>query len=102
MELKLTEIEVQKLNLRPGETLVVTLHSDEIGPEDMESLGAGFRHYFPNNKVAVLNVGSGNQIKMTVVADLPAESCGATPSSFCGDCSCGKKEAFEASKPQGE
>lgn len=98
MELKLNEVEVTKLNLQPGETLVVTVKSEDMSMYDMDDMAKGFRKLFPNNKVAVLNVGTTNEVVMTVVKDLAAESCGSTPSSFCGDCSCGKKEAYEATR----
>jgi hypothetical protein len=99
MELKLNEVEVTKLNLQPGETLVVTLRSDEIGEYDMDSLGAAFRKAFPNNRVAVLNVGTNGDVKFqSIKEEVKDLSCSNSPVGYCGDCNCGKREQIEGAK----
>jgi hypothetical protein len=79
------EIEVQKLSLQPGDTLIVTLKHDSISREDLISLRANFVHMFPDNKVALFNVG--------VTGDLVFSVASQSEVSYCSDCSCGKKAA---------
>lgn len=104
MELKITEAEVQKLNLQAGEILIVKIRSDEINDASMNALRSGFKALLPNNKVVVMGVGSEGSIDLTAVqpSEYPVEeSCGPGPANYCNSCSCGKKEAFE-SKLKGE
>jgi len=35
MEVKISEVEVQKLNLQPGEVLIVKVRSDEVDAESL-------------------------------------------------------------------
>lgn len=99
--IKLNEVDATKLNLQPGDVLVTTIKSDDITMASMNGLGEQLRGIFPNNKVIVMGVGSEGDIKFTVAKDAAssdtkaAVGCGTTPSAFCGDCSCGKKEAWE-------
>jgi hypothetical protein len=101
MEVKLTEVEVQKINLTQGDVLVCTIKSDEITASSMNHLGEQLRTFFPNNKVIVMGVGSEGDIKFTVAKDAAVSDtksgCGPEPANYCSDCSCGKKEAFERS-----
>ena len=97
-EFSLNEIDVRKLNLQPGEVLVVTIKSDELTEDSMYQLRRGLMGYFPNNKVIVLGTGSEGSIDLTVakaVAYDEPKACGPEPANYCSDCSCGKKEAFE-------
>jgi hypothetical protein len=100
-EITLNEIDVRKLNLQPGETLVVTIKSDEITDESLYALRRGLMGYFPNNKVLVLGVGSEGSIDLTVAKSVAYDesqaqsNCGPGPANYCSDCSCGKKEAYE-------
>ena len=87
MEIKLNEIEVQKLNLQPGEVLIVKVKSDEITMASLEGLSEGIKSYFPNNKVAVLAIGENGAIDLTVVKESGnVESC----ATVCANCNCGK------------
>lgn len=90
MELKLNEVEVQKLNLQPGEVLVVKIKSDDLTQDAMYQLRKGMTAYFPNNKVVVLGIGEEGSIDLTVAK--PAEY---PEVNYCSDCSCGKKAAYE-------
>lgn len=99
-EISLNEIDVRKLNLQPGEVLIVTIKSDELTEDSMYQLRRGLMGYFPNNKVLVMGVGSEGNIDLTVARhvayDEPtAEACGPGPANYCSDCSCGKKQAYE-------
>lgn len=103
-EISLNEIDVQKLSLQPGEVLIVTIKSDELTEDSMYELRRGLMGYFPNNKVLVMGVGSEGSVNLTVARAVayddpkPQVGCGTTPASYCNDCSCGKKEAYEGNK----
>lgn len=89
-ELKINEVDVQKLNLQPGEVLVVKVRSDEINASDISQLSIGLKDIFKNNKVVVLAVGESGSIDLTIAkeAEYPQTN-------YCTDCSCGKKQAYE-------
>lgn len=80
---ELTEIEVQRINLQPGDTLMVTLKNDYIEQESMVGLRNEFNKRFPNNKVFIFAMGSDGDVKLAVVSQ-PEKS-------YCSDCDCGKK-----------
>lgn len=103
MEIKINEVEVQKLNLQPGEILVVKVRSDVVRPEDMDILASQFRKLIPGNKVAVLMLGENDNIDLTIAkgSEYPEVDKSSSPCSianYCNDCSCGKKEIAEALK----
>lgn len=89
IELILKEVQVQKLNLQPGEVLVVQLKGDDFTEYDAASLRMGFESLIPNNKVAILTVPEQASIELTTLE-------GSKYPSYCGDCGCGKKEVAEA------
>lgn len=95
MELSLKEVEVSKINLQPGEVLVVTVKAEDMDESSMDYLAQGFRKYFPNNKIAVLALGENDEIKFQTVKGAPDLSCAASPVGYCSDCSCGKREQIE-------
>lgn len=100
-EVRLNEVDVQKINPQPGEIIIVTITSDDVDTASMQALRNSMKAVFPNNQVMIMSVGSEGSIKISVAknADLnDTVGCGATPSSFCSDCSCGKKEAYEQNK----
>lgn len=106
-EVRFNELDVQRLNLQPGELLVVTIKSDEVSQESMYELRKGLEKYFPNNKILVLGHAVSDNIALTVAKDMSyseekpqVSGCGPTPADYCSSCSCGKKEAFE--RKQGE
>lgn len=89
-EIKINEVDVQKLNLQPGEVLVIKVKSDDISMADMNALRKNFNALFPNNKAVILGIGETGSIDLTVAkqAEYPETS-------FCSDCNCGKKAAYE-------
>lgn len=92
-EITLKEVEVQKLNLQPGDTLVVTIRTEDVETLDqsfVKALQDGFRKRFVNNKIEVvmLAMNEAQKIDFTVVKEKPAQN-------YCDDCGCGKKEAAE-------
>ena len=86
MELKINEVDVQKLNLQPGEVLVVKVKSDQVSADDIQSLCEGLKEFFPNNKVVVLAVEEGGDINLTTIKD----SCN-IDTNCCGECNCKTK-----------
>lgn len=99
-QLKLiTEVEVTKINLQPNETLVITIKDDDVGVDDVQSIQTLFGRTFPQNRIIVLAVGPGDDIKFTSVKS-PDTVSSCSTGSYCDDCSCGKKEQFESK--QGE
>lgn len=67
MDLTLNEIEVQKLNLTPGEILVVTIKSDSVTEESAEYLKILLKSKFPNNDVLVLTVPQNDDIRLSII-----------------------------------
>lgn len=65
---ELTEIEVQKINLQPGDTLMVTIKNDEITHEAMNNLRVRFKTVFPKNQVFVFGMGTDGDVKFAVVS----------------------------------
>lgn len=93
IEVTLREVEVQKLNVQPGDTLILTIRAENT--EDIDSgfvraLQEGFRKRFVDNKVEVvmLAMAEDHKIDFTVVKEKPVQN-------YCDDCGCGKKEAAE-------
>ncbi len=89
-EIKFNEVDVQKLNLQPGEVLVIKVKSDDFDQASMQHLGQGMRAIFPNNKVLVLGVEKEGSIDLTI-----AKGSEYPETNYCNDCSCGKKAAYE-------
>lgn len=78
--------------MQPGEVLVVKIKSDEVTQHDIAGLSDGLGQIFTNNKVVVLSVGSEGSIDLTVAKESEYPQV-----SYCSDCGCGKKEAYENS-----
>ena len=95
MEIK--ELELTRIVLEPGETLVVKVKSSNATSEGLEILGENLRERFPNNKVIVFGLGENDNIELTSVKDTSYNDC-SSPQGYCGDCSCGKKERIEGEK----
>ena len=93
MEITIKEVEVAKLNLAPGDVLVVTIKSDDIDESILGQLSKSFSEAFPNNQVALFGADTGSEIKFSVITALKESGCGTQ--NYCEDCSCGKKEQAE-------
>lgn len=109
-ELKINEVEATKLNLQPGQVLIVKVYADDTSQNDLAQLRSQLKVLFPNNKIMLFALPSGGKIEMDVL-DLggpivqPAfanpvsmTSPCAEPASYCNDCACGKKERIEGKK----
>lgn len=106
IKLNIEVAEVGKLNLEPGDVLMVKLVGDYFMDADMDSLSNSLKGIFPDNKVMVCIVPSGNDMKLEIVspesiadikiaAKIPSLDTisGRSVINYCDDCSCGKKEA---------
>jgi hypothetical protein len=92
-EIKITELEVQKLNLQPGDVLMVTIRHDDVREDDLGGLRNMLRRFFPNNQAMLFAMGSEGYVKFTVASQPETSYTG-----YCTDCDCGKKERVEAAK----
>ena len=109
--IKFQEAEVTKLNVQPGEILMVTVYADDITPEHLRVLKVQLQALFPSNKIMLFAMPIGSKIEMDVLDTRPVNplavppgvpvvnlsSC-AEPTSYCNDCACGKKERLEGEK----
>jgi hypothetical protein len=96
LEAQLTE--VVKISLAAGDVLVAKLCGDAFTADDMDGFKALLDNAFPNNKVLVMMLPSGYDLKFETLAPLPKPvskpALCSDPISFCDDCSCGKKQAL--------
>lgn len=68
MELTIKEVEIAKLNLTPGDTLVVKVRGDDFDhAETLESLRTSLRQAFPLNRIMVFSMGKDHDLEMTVM-----------------------------------
>jgi hypothetical protein len=103
-EIKINEIDVQKLNMSPGEILVVKLKGNQfLNGDAMNSLQNGLASLLPNNKIVILGIPENHYLEMQVVSgSSESVGCGTEPSQYCGDCNCGKRETYEAAQAEKE
>lgn len=85
--------EINVLSLKPTDVLMVKLVGDYFMDSDMDTLAKTFKPAFPNNKVMVCVVPSGNDIQFEVVTKEEPINCSTAPKGYCDSCNCGKKEA---------
>lgn len=101
MEISLNQVEVAKLDLQPGQTLVVTIKSDLVDQHSLDQLGKGFRSYFPDNKIMMLSLGPDDSVQFSAIQERTESqslSCANSPVGYCSDCNCGKREQVEGAK----
>lgn len=101
-ETKVKELEISKIALELGQVLVVKIFSDDTSQEDLAVLKGQLQSLFPNNRIMLFALPSDGKIEMDVLdtrepllmAKEPVSLC-ATPTAYCSNCNCGKKEALE-------
>jgi len=84
--IEIKEIEVQKLNLKPGDILAITVKSSHISEDDTRSLMSHLQTMFPDTKCVVHLLQENDSINYSVIS--PESGCGPQT---CADCNCGKK-----------
>ena len=99
-QLNITEMQVARLNLTPGEILAVVIKTDDVSEELVGSVKANIQKLFPGNRVLIFGIGLGDSIQFSkigvekeILANKELSSC--NTGNFCADCNCGKKEQFE-------
>lgn len=97
IEIIIKEAEVIKITPQPGEVLFFKFKGDEWMSEQLNAMGKELRKLFPANKVVVMALPENHDLELTAVAnqDKVVESDCSKPTSYCADCSCGKKERIE-------
>jgi hypothetical protein len=102
----LEEAEIIRINPQPGDVLLFKFSGDQFSSEDVNNMGRQLRTFFPNNKCIVMTLPDEHNVELTVVANQdivestqPVKDC-SQPTSYCNDCSCGKKERLEAEGTQ--
>lgn len=98
IELTFKAIELTKIDLQPGDTLAVTVKSDDMDGDSIQGLKAGLQAQFPNNKILIFGIGLNDSLNFTALSEGKLENKenkACSPASYCVDCSCGKKEAHE-------
>lgn len=77
-------VEVQKVGLKPGDVLMVTVKNNDLDQDSIDALRSRLERLFPENNVFVFAMKTEDDVKFSVVT--------AKPVSYCSDCNCGKKE----------
>lgn len=95
-EIKFNEVEISKINLKPGDVLSVKLCGEEFDEDHLQDLNNAMQQRFPDNKIMIFLLPPEHDIKMEIIA-AETKDC-SQPTSYCNDCSCGKKEMFESSE----
>lgn len=95
-KVKFTEVEINRINLKPGDVLSVKLVGELFDADAMNSLQAALTNRFPDNKILVLLLPENHDVQMEVIVTKPEAKDCSQPMSYCNDCSCGKKEMIES------
>lgn len=88
MELTIKELEATKLDIKPGDTLAVTIKSDDVTGEALGVLKEQLSAMFPKVRVLLFGIGLHDDVKFNVITE-PKDV------NVCSDCNCGKKSRFE-------
>lgn len=93
MEISFKEVDVAKLNLQPGDTLTVTIKSNDVDYNKLGRFRENIQDFFPNNPVLIFSVSENEEVRFSITGQV-AQGCSTT--SHCTDCNCGKKEQVES------
>lgn len=88
-EIKINQIEVQKINLQPGDVLMVTVQHEDVNEEALYALKNTLTGIFPDNKIMLFSMSSEGYVKFTVASQSQPQK------NYCEDCDCGKKQEWE-------
>ena len=97
MEISIKEMEVAKLNLKPGDVLAVTVKSNRLTSESLNFLKDQLNELFNGNQIFLIGMNLDEEVKFSIMDEQP-KGCGVQ--SYCDDCSCGKKERLKAEKDE--
>lgn len=81
-----------KLNLQPGETLLLKLKGDEFvsNYEQTQYLKEYLEGLFPQNEILIMAIAANHDVELQVIKENKELAC--NTQSYCVDCNCGKKE----------
>lgn len=84
MEITLREVEVAKLNVKPGDIVSVTIRSDDIDLATLNIIRDKFKDILPGVKVLLFGISKDDKIEFAIMKEAEV--------SYCSNCNCGKKE----------
>ena len=93
MQVGFDVVEVQRVGLKEGDVLMVTVKNDDMSQAALDALRYQLSLVFPSNKVFIFGMGTGDDVKFTAVSKeevAKLENVG-----YCSNCNCGKKERAE-------
>ena len=85
-------LEIHKLNLVPGDILMVTVKRDDLDESDIDMLKTMLKSKFANNDVVIFGMSPGDDVNFNVVKREEPVDNGC--SGDCGNCAC-KQEGTE-------
>jgi hypothetical protein len=93
------EVKLTRIQLKPGEVLSVRIYSDAVDEMNLAMLKRQLTSIFPENRIMLFCLPTDGRMEIEVIAPEAQEtgSC-ALPTSYCNDCSCGKKERIEGER----
>lgn len=94
LNVTISAVEAVKLDLSPGDTLAVTIKSDDVNRDTLDMLKEGLQNLFPDNRILIFGFGLNDEMRFNVISENKQISSCAT-GSYCVDCNCGKKEQYE-------
>lgn len=97
IEVVIKEVEATILDVKPGQTLAITVKSNDIDEFTINSLRQNLNKAFPGVRVLLFGIGLDDDIRFTAISEIKPDkeisSC--ATGQFCVDCNCGKKEQYE-------
>ena len=93
-EINLSDVEIKKISLKPGDVLAIKVRGDDIPEEELKRFSNNVQKFVPNNKVIAFSVPYDSDVQFEAISsEKNVVDCGPKA---CEDCSCGKKERLQA------
>lgn len=89
-DVKFAFAELTRLNLEPGEVLIIKIKSKEFYEESFSYFQREFQKAFPKNKVSVIYIGESEEITFQTIKSM--SKCDEESIGYCNNCNCGKRE----------
>lgn len=90
----ISAVDAIKLDLMPGDTLAITIKSDDLDEYLIANLKKKFEEMFEGNRILIMGVGANEDVQYTVISE-NKENKACSTENYCVDCNCGKKEQFK-------
>lgn len=91
VEITFKDVELTKLDLKPGDKLAMVVKSDDLDGLTIQSLKEKMGEAFPGVRVLIFGIGLDDSVNFSVISE-NKENSSCTNAQFCVDCNCGKKE----------